>query len=248
MKKLSLIGRRTYHYNDNIVINIPVLRHIRGDNFKDETMFWKDVNLFMQTPSDMISELHSVGVDFEELTDYDLFVFLFMTRQKMEDNDCKSLLFHNLDFNKLQVAILEEQNKPVLVDENGQIIIDENIYNDISEIITSITGRQKTKKKKFGNAFAKKKRIEQDYKVKEKMRNRESDDTSVLDGIILRLVCNTNFPYNFETIQDVTIYDLVHSLKQIEKDIQVSDLMQSRLVGNDLTKLPQEQLSRFISF
>ena len=32
----------------------------------------------------------------------------------------------------------------------------------------------------------------------------------------------------------------------IDKDIEVSDLMQSRLVGNDLSKLPKQQLSRFI--
>ena len=109
-----------------------------------------------------------------------------------------------------------------------------------------ITGHEKTKKKKFGNTYAKKKRIEQDYKQKERIKNQNKEQSNVLDSIILRLVCNTNFPYNFETIQDVTIYDLIKSLQQIDKDIEVSDLMQSRLVGNDLSKLPKQQLSRFI--
>ena len=40
-----------------------------------------EVNLFTQTPSDMISELDSMGLDFEELTDYDLFVMLFLMRK-----------------------------------------------------------------------------------------------------------------------------------------------------------------------
>ena len=136
--------------------------------------------------------------------------------------------------------------KTVFVDGSGKIIIDETVYNDISQIISTFTGHKRTPKKKFGNAFAKKKRIEQDYRQKEKARNSKKKQSNFLDSIILRLVCNANFPYNFETIQDVTIYDLIYSLKQIDKDIEVTDLMQSRLVGNDLTKIPREQLSRFI--
>jgi len=34
--------------------------------------------------------------------------------------------------------------------------------------------------------------------------------------------------------------------QEIDKDIEVTDLMQSRLVGNDLSKIPSKQLSRFI--
>ena len=138
------------------------------------------------------------------------------------------------------------KDKYFLADSNGKMIIDIDIYNDISKIISIVSGYSKTKKKKFGNAYAKKKRIEQDYKQKEKLRTQNNEQSNVLDSIILRLVCNTNFPYNFETIQDVTIYDLFQSLRQIDKDIEVTDLMQSRLVGNDLSKIPSKQLSRFI--
>lgn len=242
-KKISLIGRKSYRYNENIIINIPTLKQVRGSNDGDESAFWNNANLFVQTPSDMISELDSMGIDFEQLSDYDLFIFLFALK-KQSGNMADSLLFS--DFSLWNLNIQNVEDRIVLTDENGKEIVNENIYNDISEIISSITGHKKTPKKKFGNAFAKKKRIEQDYKKKEKLRNETKEQSNILDGIVLRLVCNANFPYNFETIQDVTLYDLIHSLKQIEKDIQVTDLMQSRLVGNDLSKLPQEQLSRFI--
>lgn len=246
VEKLSLIGRKQYRYNDHIVINIPTLKQIRGQNEKEEELFWSEVNLFTQTPSDLISELDSMGVDFEELTDYDLFVLFFLIRKHSDMPNNKSLIFDGINIWKLLMINVETETKPIFVNKKNEVILNETIFNDISNVISLITGHPKTKKKKFGNGFAKKKRIEQDYKTKEKLRNKTNKQNNVLDGIILRLVCNANFPYNFETIQDVTIYDLIHSLKQIEKDIQVTDLMQSRLVGNDLSKLPQEQLSRFI--
>ena len=164
-------------------------------------------------------------------------------------NDCMK---HHLCGNYISMSDIEGleitdiEGKTVFVDGSGTIIIDETVYNDIAQIISTFTGHKRTPKKKFGNAFAKKKRIEQDYRQKEKARNSKKEQSNFLDKIILRLVCNANFPYNFETILDVTIYDLIYSLKQIDKDIEVTDIMQSRLVGNDLTKIPREQLSRFI--
>ena len=243
IENLSLISRKTYKYNDNIIINIPTLRQVRGENDSEESMFWSDINLFVQTPSDMISELDSMGIDFEQVSDYELFILLFFMRKKT-DNTHDSILFKNLSLWDLEITDIE--GKTVFVDGSGTTIIDETVYNDIAQIISTLTGHKRTPKKKFGNAFAKKKRIEQDYREKEKARNSKKKQSNFLDSIILRLVCNANFPYNFETIQDVTIYDLIYSLKQIDKDIEVTDLMQSRLVGNDLTKIPREQLSRFI--
>ena len=226
VEKLSLIGRKKFQYNNDIVINIPTVRQIQ-DEENEGISFWKEINLFTQTPSDMISELDSVNIDFEEI-----------------GNPSKCILFNNFSLWNLDVC--EFNGYSCLSDENGKVIINESVYNDISKIVTMLTGYEKTKKKKFGNAYAKKKRIEQDYKQKEKIKNQSEEHSNVLDSIILRLVCNANFPYNFETIQDVTIYDLIKSLQQIDKDIEVSDLMQSRLVGNDLSKLPKQQLSRFI--
>lgn len=243
LENLSLIGRKTYKYNDNIIINIPTLQQVRGENDSEESSFWSDVNLFVQTPSDLISELDSMGIDFEQVSDYELFTLLFIMRKKTESIH-NSILFKNFSFWDLEIINME--GNTVFVDDNGKVIMDETVYNDIAQIISTFTGHKRTPKKKFGNAFAKKKRIEQDYKQKEKMRNGKKERSNFLDGIILRLVCNANFPYNFETIQGVTIYDLIYSLKQIEKDIEVTDLMQTRLVGNDLSKVPRDYLSRFV--
>lgn len=244
---LQLIGRKEYQYNQNITINIPLLRQIRGKNPNEEINFWQEVNLFVMTPSDMISELDSKGVDFQTVSEYELFIFLFAKYKEIKP--CKDILFQNFNLHELEIKKvgIGEDTRVILTDKNGIEIINEPIYNDLCVLIADMTGQNRTQPKKFGNEYAKKMHIKQDYKNKEKLRKQNNTPKSDFWGaVVLRLVCNANFPYNFETIQDVTIHDLIYSLKQVEKDIKVSDLMQSRLVGNDLSKIPQEELSRFV--
>lgn len=246
MKNCCLISRKTYKINDDVVINIPTVGQIKYSEGKnDEQLFWDEVSLFTKTPTDMISELDYMGLDFETLSDYDLFTILFQA--KKDSGIYKSVLFK--DFSLFDLEARSIDGRIVFVNSNGKEIINEQVYNEISEIVCVIVGHEKTKKKKFGNAYAKKKRIEQDYKNKAKAIKSDSKakyGLDMLDRIIIRLVCNTNFPYDYDTIKNVTIYELIMGLKQIDKDIQVTDLMQSRLVGNDLTKIPPEQLSRYI--
>ena len=244
---LQLIGRKEYQYNQNITINIPLLKQIRSKNPNEESDFWQEVNLFIITPSDMISELDSQGIDFQTISEYGLFVFMFTKYKEMKP--CKDILFHEFNLHELEVKKVGsgEDTRVILVNKNGIEIINEPIYNDLCVLIANMTGQFRTPSKRFGNEYAKKMRIKQDYKNKEKLRKQNNTSKSdFLGSIILRLVCNANFPYDFNTIQDVTIHDLIYSLKQVDKDIKVTDLMQSRLVGNDLSKIPQEELSRFI--
>ena len=248
---LQLIGRKEYQYNQNITINIPLLKQIRGKNPKEESNFWQEVNLFIVTPSDMISELDSQGIDFQTISEYELFILMFakykecMKRMKpFEDILFKDFNLHELEIKRVGIG---KDTRYILADKNGIEIINEPIYNDLCVLIADMTGQQRTPSKRFGNEYAKKMRIRQDYKNKEKLRKQNNTSKyDVLGAIVLRLVCNANFPYDFNTIQDVTIHDLFYSLKQVDKDIRVTDLMQSRLAGNDLSKIPQEELSRFI--
>ena len=48
VEKLSLIGRKRFKYNDDIIINIPTVRQIRDEDYEGVS-FWKETNLFTQT-------------------------------------------------------------------------------------------------------------------------------------------------------------------------------------------------------
>ncbi len=244
--KISLLGRKTYKVSGKVTVNIPSVGLTRGENIEDENNFWSEVGLFTISPDDMVVELSSAGIDFTEISEYSAFILLYLAqRDEKLKNNVRDLLF--VGFNLWELDVKQTENSLVLIDKNNEIIIDENVYSQISELVCYITGREKTKRKKFGNEFAKEKWIEFMKNKKERALKKKSDNIGgALDGIILRLVCNANFPYNFETINNVTLFDLIYSMKQIDKDVNINDLMQSRLVGVDLSKYPKEQLSRYI--
>ena len=244
--KISLIGRRVLKVNDKITLRIPTINQLRDNTIQEEiidnNLFWQEVNLFIQTPSDNISELDSIGIDFEQISEYLFFLLMFQTMRETRKGK-ESVLFIGLDFWNLEVSgtdVLTLNNK-------DGVVIDENIFNKLSSIISYMTCREKTKPKKFGNAYAKRKRIEQDYKNKSKnLKSEDNNKSDPFDGMILRLVCNSNFPYDFQTIGNVTLFEFIYSIKQIDKDMAINDLMTSRFYGNDLRKIPLSELSRYV--
>ena len=252
IEKISLLGRKTYKINDNVTINIPTVRLVRGENIKEENEFWNEISLFTVSPDDMVVELTDFGIDFSTIDEYELFVLLYSLQAEDKKSDSSSdLLFCN--FNLWDLELRHNGECYEFFDKNGIAVINKSVYLELSELLSYITGHEKNKRKKFGTEQAKKRWIDKERRKKQIEKDKfnkskKSDRTSggVLDGIILRLVCNANFPYNFETINDITLFDLIYSLKQIEKDISVTDLMQSRLVGVDLKQFTDKQKSRYV--
>lgn len=250
---IDLIGAKTYTVGD-IIINIPTVRQLRGDNNKDNTQYWKDFGLFMKVPDEMSSELDDIGIDFSQMSDYDLFMLLFLIHKKFTADETVSVDSCRL-FENLNLYDLELQND-TFVDKEGKTIIDRNIYRQISDVLCAIICYQKPKKMKWGNDFARKMWIKRDREKKEKQRKEailqkengtENENShSLIGGVILRLVNSGRFPYNYETVKDITIYELFWSLRQIDRDNEVDYLMNTSLVGNDLSKIAQSRLSRFV--
>lgn len=248
--KISLLGRRSYKISDKVIVNIPTVRLVRGENAEDEENFWSEAGLFSISADDIALDLEKMGIDFTAVSDYSVFVMLYSVRKSdMLKSGAVDLLFKTFNFWELE--LMQTENGYVFTDSGGDVVINEDIYNKLSDVITLITGHEKPKRMKFGNNYARQRWLKKVVRKREieaakRKNSMEKSAGGVLDGIILRLVCNANFPYNFETINDVTLYDLIYSLKQIEKDISVSDLIQGRLVGDDLKKYSDKQLSRYV--
>ena len=76
------------------------------------------------------------------------------------------------------------------------------------------------------------------------MRDRNSSE---FDNMILLLVNNGNFKYDFESVSNLTIYDFLSSFRQIQKSDYVDKLTLGGYSGGiDLTKIPQAELDKFI--
>lgn len=91
---------------------------------------------------------------------------------------------------------------------------------------------------------AKKKREREKARLQNKQ---DSKSSSALDGVILFLVNNCNFKYNFETVKNITLYDLYASYKQINKNAEIDNIMSGYYFGTvDLKKIGDSKLQRII--
>ena len=235
----DLFGKKKYRIG-NVVVRIPTLAMICGSDSEEESRenkFWQEAGLFLRTPTDMISELDSLGLDFELISDYTLFMMMFIILKSSGYKNC--MLFDNFDLFEL------EEKDNCLVDKAGNIVINEDNYTEISDLICRIVGHKKTEKIKFGNSFAKRMKIQLDYEHKERERKKNNKASSVLGSMKLRVVCSGKTPYSFESINNVTIYELLWTIKQIDKEKSVDELKQTALVGNDLTKIASDKLSPY---
>lgn len=96
----SLLYARSYPVNDKISIRIPTV----GEILEDEARYNSIVSCVISTPYDFMVYLDDMGIDFEELTEYDLFLLLFPSLQATDTG----ILFGDLDLSKFSPAINEE--------------------------------------------------------------------------------------------------------------------------------------------
>lgn len=90
------------------------------------------VNLIVMRPYDDMVNLWKQGIDYEEITDYDL----FMRNMKYLEPKVSGLFFGDLDFRELCIKINPQNGETVLT--NGDIIIDRGIHAQIAGFIRFI--------------------------------------------------------------------------------------------------------------
>lgn len=246
-KNVSLIGRRKYKINEDLYLYIPTIGEIRGDCDEDEMNYQAMINLFMATSTNYMVELDAMGINFENISDWQLFGILFNGLNGRN----LSLLFGINVVANFQMQVCNEDNSIFyIVDEKANIKITQDIYEKISNMLCKINNVTK-EHRKFSNEFSRKHAIERQIKVNQrnKERNKESS-SSQLDNYITALVCTADFPYNYETVLNVTLYDFIASVKQIKKKYAVDNYHLGIYTGNidiNKSKISQKDLDWFVT-
>lgn len=123
VSELELYFGDDYVINDKITIHQPLVGEIVGC----ERDYFSVVHALCAISSDMKSQLWDLGIDWCEISDYELFQLLAPTLSQ----DRTQLLFGDLDFSKLRPFRNNQNGNIVLADKDSGIIIDEMIYTRI---------------------------------------------------------------------------------------------------------------------
>ncbi len=250
--KFSLLGRKEYKLTDELIVHIPLVSEIRASPEK-EIAYYQLLSVFLKTPCDSMVELDDMGMNYTQVKEYDLFIMMIFNLLNGKNNvqeDIWHMIFPYIDMKDLSVNSKNEQL--VITDAQGNIIIDEKIYYSLSDLLRQIISSEKNMEyykvpeEETRKYIISRQRLKQQRAIeREKLYGKKS--SSILDGVILLLVNNCNFKYNFETIGQITIYDLYACLRQIYSDREIDGLMSGFWTGNvDLKKIDSSKLNRII--
>lgn len=231
--ELQLFRGQDYVINEHITIHQPTLNEICDFG---ELRYYNMVYILTSTPSQYKVQLFDMGIDYEEISDFDLFVLL-CRHLTVEDT---SILFGNLDFSKCEL-MFNENKEPVLVDFENDTLIDNIIYILMVEYLRSVHFIEK-QVDKAGNAHTKQYLI--DRERRQLGRKSKKQQKSVLIPLISAMTNCEQFKYNHDDVWNLHIYVFNDSVRRIQKIKNYDQIMQGAYSGCvDLKKIELESIS-----
>ena len=213
MPKLLYADR--YQINDKIYVRIPTV----GEVLENEDAYFEIVYSIVATPYDMMVQLDESGIDFTQITSFDLFCLLFGHLREMDT----SLVFGDLDLTKFRTAVNNQNGNVVLRDEENDIVIDRAIHGQICACLRKLLNIPKTEKTP-GNEEARVYMLEKARK-KMKRKKRRKQQESQIEDLIIALVNTAEFPYDYMSVRDISIYQFYASLKQVTHKVKFDKTM-----------------------
>ena len=220
--------------NTKLSIRIPTV----GEILDDEFTYYSIISSLTATPYQYMVQLDDMGVDFTTITDYQLFVMLFSIYTRSD----LSMVFGNLNTSNFEIR----QNGSIqyLYDPDNNIEINEKIYYDIVSTIRKINLLERVNYKP-GNESARKYLLEKERKKQK--RSAAKKQVPYLEKLVIALVNTSEFPYDYDSCMDLSIYKLHQSFKQIQHKIAFDNTMVGVYAGTvDTSRLSNKDILSWI--
>ncbi len=228
-----------FQVNEKITIYQPTLGdiiHYRDDDpeaddkEKGATGFFSMLNLFIQNTTTCRVQLWDLGINWNDITDYQLFQ-MFVTGLKPKRNQTE-LLFPNVDFSNLLLYDQtvpnpkynpedESSNEPelicksILYDPAQDLEIDEDTYSLISTYLRTMFNM--FPKDEFVNGKLAQKWVIQDEKERMELDARDkTPKSSYLLPLISACVNHPGFKYKTSELQQVHIVEFMDSVNRLK--------------------------------
>ena len=234
--KKCLLNATSVEIVPNLFLRIPTV----GEILEDEDRYYGIVSSLTASPFQYMVQLDDMGIDYTQITDYQLFMMLF----PMYAQSDLSLIFGDLDTSDFNVYINQDDDSQVIYSPSNNIVIDELVYNDLSDMMRKINLFEKVKSKP-GNESARKYLLEKERKKQK--RNAKKPRFPYLEKMVIALVNTSEFPYNYETCMDLSIYKFNQSLQQIQRKIAFDNTMVGVYAGTvDTSKMTDKDALSWI--
>ena len=238
--KLSIYSR-SIDLTPQIQIRVPTV----GEVMKEEETYLSLVSILTSSPFQYMVHLDDMGIDYATITSYEMLLELFPL---CASNDL-SILFGDIKTNDFDVFKNPQNGTKVIYSPSQDLIIDELIYNQLSDLVRKMNLLKKDRRKP-GNKEAREYLLEKERKkIKRRERNRKARgySESEFEKVIIALVNNKDFKYDYSSILDLSIYTFYQSFNQIQTNINFNNVMRGVYAGTvDVSKLKDKSCLSWI--
>lgn len=226
------------YFGEDIIVNDYVKIHSPsvGEVVEyGEREYLSTVYLLTAIPSDMKSQLFDIGIDYEEISDFELFYLL--TRSLTPDRT--RILLYDLDLSKMQLVPNEENGLMIMKSEQG--IIDELAYNRIAKCLCKIHGIVP----KIEHAKNKTtKRILIDLDRQKLAKAAKEEPKSMLKPLVSAMMRYPGFKYKTSELKDCSYYEFMDTVRGSQIYIQSTALLQGSYSGMvDTSKINKNEFN-----
>ena len=202
-----VIQGEDFHINDFIVIHNPTVREVSEYG---EFKFAQLLNLLTRRPYDVAVELDDIKLNYQKLTDWDLFVDDPLDdgiRHVPKENT--SIFFGNIDFTNMIPITSEDGTKRLVLSDNPMVVIDQSIFTYITKYLRHLyfidekvefdAGNEQMRRALLDKMRRKQKKLVRDYQNgKVKMQSNLSN--------MIHYCCNhSEFCYNYAEVMDIKL-------------------------------------------
>lgn len=234
----SLLNLDQVNVTETISLRIPTV----GEILEDEQTYYSIISSLTASPYQYMVQLDDMGVDYTQITDYELFMMLFPMFAKSD----LSIIFGDLYTSDYNVYVDNSNSTNILYSPaNGlDYKIDEFVYNQLSDMLRKINNIEKVKSKP-GNEEAKRYLLEKERKRQK--RNARKPYEPYLEKLVIALVNRPEFKYNYEETMNLSIYKFNQSFKQIQTSITFDNTMIGVYAGTvDTSKMKDKSCLSWI--
>jgi len=232
--ELQMYFCEPFHINDKIIIYIPTI----GDIVKfGERKYYGMIHTLTCIPSDMKSQLFDMGIDYETLSDFELFAML--TRSLTPEST--RLVLGDLDLSKFGLYTSSENDELVLYDQESDIVIDKLIYMKIVEYIRRVHNI-KPKIEKAANKTTKKILIQLDRDRIQK--SQKEPYKSQLKTLISAMMRYPGFKYKSNELKQCGLYEFMDTVQGAQIYVSSTSLLQGSYSGMiDCSKINKKEFN-----
>lgn len=242
MAAKSLLNRSSVQITEQLSLRIPSV----GEILDCETDYFSLVSVMTSSPYQYMVQLDDIGIDYTQITDYQMFQLFFPVYAQ---NQNLSVIFGSLSLKDIALFHDHTTDLDVLYSPSSDIKIDEFVYLNMAKVMRQINCIKYERKRPKGE-HTRKYLLEKErrhLKNLERMKRRKEYEQPEFEKLVVALVNNEKFKYDYESVKQLSIYNFYQSFRQIQHQINFNNVMHGVYSGTiDTSKLSDKSCLSWI--